>query len=596
MKNLHFQKKMFLYYSTVIILIITITAVGFALYSYQTLTKESRASLDTLSKQTTQTLDNLFSDMDKLALYVSSNPDVRRAFYEAYYGNYSSIDLSAKIIDILTAITVPNSASQYRISLYNNKGNFISTGLAYDNSVTKPFISSPEYYTWYSTLPIVKSKRSFSTFYPDHLTAESEPMISLYREITNPQSIHTTTGIVDVQCPLDYMEGFFTSQNEKYTYCLFDSQARLLYSNAPDELNPAALYEFCLQTAADENHSYTGNYQKWIFSSVISDFTGFQLFLIQPQSQIYSVVFAFIAVLFLLSTCLAAVGLYLIFFITKKLTQPLKELSDSVSQVSMNNLFLSVDADKSLNEFVHLNQAFQEMFKRLQYSMDEIVTLKAREVQAHMIALQAQMNPHFLYNILAVIKSMCHTGNTEQICKTCDYLSSMLRYNTSHKEASVPFCRELEHTENYIRLMKIRYEELFDYKIELDSQILSLNIPIPKLSLQPVVENCFQHAFKQKIPPWYIHIHCWIYDTKWFFSVTDNGIGFSDEALHTTLSKIEEFLQNPSDKLEDLQIGGMGLINTIVRLKLKYQDEVTFNIENLPSGGTKITIGGNILC
>lgn len=596
MKNPHFQKKMFFYYSTVVILIISIIAAGFSLYTYKNLTRESHETLNSFSRQTNQALDNLFIDMDKLALYVSSNPDVRKTFYNAYYGEYSSLDLSSSIIDILTAITVPNSASKYRISLYNQKGNFISTGLAYDNSVAAPFFDAPKYQTWYSSLPIIRSKRSFSDFYSDYLTTAGEPVISLYREITNPRAIRTTTGIVDIQCPTKYIEELLIQENQKYTCCLFDSHGKLLYSNTPSELNTQTLRQNLIQKGKEYSTPYSGNYKNWIYSSVTSSFTGFQLFLIQPKSEVYSVIFTFIAILFLLSVCLTIVGVYLIFFITQKLTQPLKELSNSVNQVSMSNLFLSVEADKSLDEFAHLNQAFQQMFKRLQDSMNEIVTLKAREVQAHMIALQAQMDPHFLYNVLTVIKSMCRIGNTAQISKTCDYLSSMLRYNTSHKEAYVSFLRELEHTENYMRLMKIRYEDLFEYKIEVDSQILELNISIPKLSLQPIVENCFQHGFKQKLPPWYIHIHCWIYDNKWFFSVTDNGSGFSEEALHNTFIKIEEFLQNPSDNLSSLHIGGMGLINTIARLKLKYKDNVTFTIENLSSGGTKITIGGTFLC
>lgn len=592
MKNPRFQKKMFIYYSTVILLIIVFTVTGFSLYSYNKLTKQSHEALTNLSQQTSQTLDNLFNDMDKLALYVSSNPDVRKTFYNAYYGNYSSLDISGDIIDILTAITVPNSASKYRISLYNRKGNFVSTGLAYDSSVVCPFLSSPDYKQWYDSLPIIKSKRSFSQIYPDHLESAARPVISLYREITNPRSIQTTTGIADIQCPVEYLEDLLNQKNSSYTCCLFDSARNLLYSNTPDTLVPEDLYREFLSENKNTTAPSAKRYQNWLYASEYSSFTGFTLFLIQPASQVFSVVFTFIAMSFLLAACVAAVGLYLIFFITQKLTQPLRELSASVSQVSMNNLALSVEADKSLDEFSHLNQAFQAMFQRLQDSMDKIVTLKAHELQAHMIALQAQMDPHFLYNVLAIIKSMSRQGNTAQISKTCDCLSSMLRYNTSYKESYVPFRKELEHTENYMSLMKIRYEELFEYKIELDSQILNLNISVPKLSLQPIVENCFQHAFKDKLPPWKVHIHCWTRDNKWFFSVTDNGTGFSEEARRNAYAKIEEFLKDPSDNLASLQIGGMGLINTIARLKLKYKEQVTFTIESLPIGGTRITIGG----
>ena len=119
--------------------------------------------------------------------------------------------------------------------------------------------------------------------------------------------------------------------------------------------------------------------------------------------------------------------IFVIFVITRKATQPLQELTDSVRQVSLSNLSLEMDFSDYPDEISGLNEAFAKMFQRLQQSMDEVVRMQAYEARANMIALQAQMDPHFLYNTLTVIKALSREGNTRQIALTCDYLVKMLR-------------------------------------------------------------------------------------------------------------------------------------------------------------------------
>ncbi len=593
MKNFHFQRKLFLYYSTVILFIAAITVAIFYVYSYNSLTRQSRTALSDLSQKTLLSLDSLFIDMDKLALYVSTNPEVRQSFTNTYYQNISSVDLESDIIDILSSITVPNSASKFRITLYNSKGNFISTGVAYDSSVARAFLSSEDYEDWYYSLPIIHTHRSFSLIYKDHLTYSQNPVFSLYREITNPNMIDTAVGIIDIQCPYQYMEEILTLTNGNYSCYLFDSHQQLLFSNGPAEIDPAALYTFSLENRPDDpGDPVTGIYQNWLYTSSSSDFTGFTLVVLQPNSDIMSLIISFMSVLGILAVLLTALGLYFIFFITKKMTQPLKELSEAVNRVSLSNLSLSVPTDGSIDELTQLNHAFHTMFQRLSDSMEENVKMKTHELHAHMIALQSQMDPHFLYNILAIIKSMNRQNCTAHVSAACDYLSSMLRYNTSYEENYVLLEQELNHTKDYLNLMKLRYEDLFEFNLEMDTSIPASCIRIPKLSLQPIVENCFQHGFKNTLPVWHIHIHCWILNRNWYLSVTDNGSGFSEEAIQSIYRKAEDLVKNPHDNLSSLKPGGMGLINTIARLKLKYKDNVTFSIESLPVGGTCITIGG----
>ena len=232
------------------------------------------------------------------------------------------------------------------------------------------------------------------------------------------------------------------------------------------------------------------------------------------------------------------------------------------------------------------------MLLRLRQSMDENIRRQSYEMKANMIALQAQMDPHFLYNTLTVIKSLSREKNTAQITRTCDYLVKMLRYISSYDDHTVSLNQELAHTENYLELMKIRFEDQFTYTFSIDSDVDTENLRIPKLTLQPLVENCFQHGFKTVAPPWNVYVHFWQEENHWFVNVTDNGTGITPDKKEELMNKIEEFLSHPSDSISSMKIGGMGLVNTVARLKLRYKSQILFDITALPNGGTSVTLGG----
>jgi sensor histidine kinase YesM len=142
--------------------------------------------------------------------------------------------------------------------------------------------------------------------------------------------------------------------------------------------------------------------------------------------------------------------------------------------------------------------------------------------------------------------------------------------------------------------MKIRYEDQFEYVIHCDPSLIVSDLEFIKLSLQPILENCFQHGFKKVLPIWHIHIYCSGSIDDWTIIIKDNGYGISETSLDALHIRIDEFLSNPSDSIASLKLGGMGLINTLARLKLRYKNNFTYDITNNDPNGTTITLkGGN---
>ena len=170
----------------------------------------------------------------------------------------------------------------------------------------------------------------------------------------------------------------------------------------------------------------------------------------------------------------------------------------------------------------------------------------------------------------------------------------MFRYITVFNKPTVALQDEIRHTENYLSLMKIRFGEQVDIRIDTEEGMESEKIKVPRLILQPLVENCFAHAFKRTEPPWKVHIRLYRTGDFWHCTVEDNGCGIEEKKLFEIFYTISEFLIDPAQHIEEVRIGGMGLINTGVRLKMFVGMQAVFEIHKSGLGGTEVHIGGTV--
>lgn len=584
-----FHKKLFFSISVFMTTVILVCTTFFSLYTYETLHRQSQDNLHYLSERTAAELKTMIDNMDELALYASTNTEIRSAFVKAKHPDFSNSDLAKATVGILSSISIPNSSSHYRISLYNEKGNFISIGIPYSKSYTTGKLASEEYEQWYQNLPILANKASVYGFHEDYWSENDEKYLSLFREIFGINALFQSNGIIEIQCPLSIMTDSLVFEDSSYSAYLYDEKGKLIWPLK--EENPVSDKLFKCYTQ-NQKGDISPPHNHGLMYNGMPVRNGFHLILTQPEKHIWSIILPQIFIILSIGFLSIIMLVFVVFHITKHAAKPLQALASSVKQVSYSNLSLELNYTDYPDEITALNEAFEKMFQRLRQSMDEIVRMQACETRANMVALQSQMNPHFLYNTLTVIKALSREGNTTQIALTCDYLVKMLRYISMYDEHSANLKQELSHTENYLNLMKIRYEDQFSYSISIDSDVNVEKLKIPKLTIQPLVENCFQHGFKSVAPPWTVHIHFWVCAPHWYVSITDNGIGITEEAKTELLNRIAEFLSHSSDAILSLKIGGMGLVNTVARLKLKYGDSILFDINSIPGGGTTIVLGG----
>ena len=200
------------------------------------------------------------------------------------------------------------------------------------------------------------------------------------------------------------------------------------------------------------------------------------------------------------------------------------------------------------------------------------------------------MNPHFLYNMLSAIIESGEEENSPRTVAMCMKLTDMMRYIADYNGDRVSFAQELQHTRNYLDLMKERYESRFTYQITVDEDALS--ILVPKLIVQPLAENCFKHGFTGCRPPWHIDIRLHRKSGGWELTVQDNGAGIARGKIIEIHQRVEAFAGDMSGNFESLKAEGMGLINSILRLTLLQKTPPDYEIKNLPDGGTIVRIGG----
>jgi Predicted signal transduction protein with a C-terminal ATPase domain len=281
------------------------------------------------------------------------------------------------------------------------------------------------------------------------------------------------------------------------------------------------------------------------------------------------------------------------FLISNQLTSSIGRLSDTIRRFELRDVVEGKSVRDSspgtrVEELVSLWETYSAMQEKLALSTKELLLRRSEETKIKMQLSQSFVEPHFLYNILNTISVMAEEDMDDEIIEMCGQLTSYLRYVSATDESSVTLEQELEMTKNYLEIMKIRYgQENFSYKIYCPDSLLG--IVVPKFVIQPLTENIFKHAFTQS-PPWEIKITAEGDGTFWRLKVTDNGGLLSDEKKNEILAQFAGL--DMDRELSNMRIGGAGLKNTFVRIKMRYRDKAVFEVDNSVKGYTTVVIGG----
>ncbi len=265
-------------------------------------------------------------------------------------------------------------------------------------------------------------------------------------------------------------------------------------------------------------------------------------------------------------------AILIIIWVSFRLTRSTRRLTRKVRGLSGGNpLSVSPEETRALTETVtspvdretfELEQVLNEMIRNEKKSASTELALREGTLQAQLNALQTQINPHFIYNTLNIISAKSMESGNYDVIEICDQFAQMLRYSTDTRSRTATMAEEIENVRSYLALAKARYEDNLEYRIDVPEDLNG--IIVPKLTLQPLVENALTHGFDGMNVLRKLAVSGRIENDTLILEIRDNGSGFSDEMLRSLRARIRD-IEDGKVSIEESG-GHIGLVNTCLRL------------------------------
>ena len=284
---------------------------------------------------------------------------------------------------------------------------------------------------------------------------------------------------------------------------------------------------------------------------------------------------SFILMLTSLLVLFTLITIVVCIYLSRSITKPISNLNETMQKASSN---LQIVADQSdIEEINSLSRSFNQLIQKIDNLLKKIKEDAKLQRQSEIKVLQAQINPHFLYNTLDALnwKALQHqdTEMTTLIRSLCDFY----RISLSNGDEFIPIKDEIKHVECYLKIQSIRFKNQFTYDLEVEPHLLSMYCL--KILLQPLIENAITHGLRPLDHPGEIHIRIFTQENNIIMTVEDNGVGMSDQML----DEVNNGLSNQA-------LHKYGLYNINQRIRLTYGETYGIHIQSQLNSGTKVTV------
>ena len=420
------------------------------------------------------------------------------------------------------------------------------------------------------------------TIFDSYTVAQNNRIMSLVTSIEDYE--HGELAVLEVSMTMDTMfEGLYHA-NDGMVVCFVDEAGQQYYGSKEDRDNPyiqAALENSCVGKEEQFNHRTVDGAEIIAGCVEIKELAG-TLVCAQDISgavgKIRRMRNGFVIIMILLIPFLAA-GINVV---VKSVLQQFYRIIDAIKRVQEGDLNVVIE-NCGTDEMGELADQVNKMLTEINHLMKEQLDRELLVKNSEIKALQNQINAHFIYNVLESIKMMAEIEEQYDISDAVTTLGKLLRYSMRWTTGNVTVAEEIEYIKNYLKLMNIR----FDYEI-----FLSLNIPeciyaqqIPKMSLQPIVENAIYHGIEQMAEDTNIYIKGLVEDKSCVIEITDAGRGMSEEEVERLYKKISGEIETTGGSGN-----GIGLKNVQDRIKINFGEEYGIEIASKLGCYTKIMV------
>lgn len=526
-----------------------------------------------LLKQTKENSELILNESDFLRLIFDNSSMVINQILSNNKFTYEDLQLINIVKELLTTSV---GARPYIHSIYilfdSNKESFLASG---DGVVNMKDYNDIVWYDSYNA----KNKNIYDW--------SEMRNIQMYSFEKSPQKIVTlymrlnsTEGVLVLNIFQSYFEKGFNSLilNPEQTLMVLNEDNQLIYCNKKvEEIKKYNLMDF---KDTEGNKILNIGQEEYTINQTISGKYNWKYILITPSSFFYKVPIKItqMAALSLLISFL--LGLALTFYITRKNYSQVKRIL-LILESAESGYPLPSFPDRIKDEYGYIIHNILKTFIEQSYLKTQLSERKYKLKMMELLALQSQINPHFLFNTLATIswETIIHLGESNYINRMIENLSDILRYSLESPSETVTLKKEIENTKSYIEIQKYRYGDKFDVIWECDPY--TEDIEVTKLLMQPLVENSIYHGAKEKETKSKIKIKIKANSEYLDISVIDSGKGMTK----VTLMEVRKKLETDVEQYEHI---GLGNINK--RLKLFYGNEYGLRIKSKYNFGSVVSI------
>ena len=412
-----------------------------------------------------------------------------------------------------------------------------------------------------------------------------DEMISLSREVQSYEN-GTFRGVILINLNMNKITEICNSFQEKQEnfICIINDKGELVYEQqngkerfAFDEKENRQKLNTALERMKESCFRLNYRGEKYLVTRTDMKTTGWTLVSMVPYKSVMAETMAISGVMILAVVITLIVTLLLLNRILTGVVKPLKKLEKYMVQVNPDNMDQRMEILTD-DEIGHLSMKFNQMMDRIRNLKEQVIEEQEDKRKYELQALQAQINPHFLYNTLDSIIWMAETNDSNIVAMT-EALAKLFRISLNKGNEEISLERELEHVKNYLIIQSMRYADKFTYEISVDPGVERCRTI--KLILQPIVENCIYHGIKKKRGTGKITIRAYRREQNLIIEVSDDGCGMPKEISRKILSdEIES---------ENISGSGIGVKNVNERIQLRFGKKYGLSYSSEEGVGTTVT-------
>lgn len=500
---------------------------------------------------------------------------------ENFQNEYERVTTTRAITEFLQQNKYPSSNKKCDLKILGENGCNYSISENVSQVKTKyPDLEKLKQEEWFEILDGKSKIRYIPTYQSEEFQSLNEgSAVRAIRLIKNFNS-GRYVGLLDVNITHEDIQGIFEGgiEQDNQEVMLMDDAGVIITSTNQEMIGKKITLESYIYKIVEYDHGYfqakVNGMQSQVYF-VTNPSTGWKIIMYENrQGMAWSIIKGYVWII------LALIAFFILeivmsIFDSRYISRPVRKLKRDMRNVYKGDLSVRTEVE-NLDEFGELSQQFNMMIEKIEQLIEQLKEKDEEKRVLELQALQAQINPHFLYNTLASIRFQIEMGMEEKAEESLIALVKLLKRTFSDYRKLIPIKEELQALENYLVLMENRYQNTFEWKIEVDEEVMECLIP--RISIQPLVENSISHGFSEKEGMGHIMIVGKRKDDTIVIRVLDDGEGANVE-------KIRQILDEPSGNKRKEQVSSIGLKNVQERLQLFFGEEYGLKVIQMDNGG-----------